>query len=115
VGIKKFNIISVCFVAAVVVIPNIHVGHAGEREAPPIPHNVICEMSGYDLGTPQNRGCTTLLDTFPPRHYPITFQYAVVRSINMGRGGSSCSMIGGVNEMVRCTGSSTLPAKLLPK
>lgn len=113
--VKNLKIISGFFVAVGVIIAAAHVGHAGERVVPSVPHNVICEMSGYDLGTSQNKGCTALLDTFPIRHYPLTFQHAVVRSIDMGKWESNCSMVGNVNQPVRCTRPAALPIRLLPK
>jgi hypothetical protein len=115
VPIKKINFVSGCIVAVGIVSSSSHEGHADERVVPPIPHSVMCEMSGYDLGSPQNAGCIALLNTFPPRKYPIGFHHAVVRSIEVSRGGSQCTLIGNANEMVQCGMPIPLPTTIGPE
>jgi hypothetical protein len=113
--IEKISLVSMCFVAVGIVFSSGQEGKAGERIIPPIPHKVMCEMSGYDLGSSQNAGCTALLNTFPPRQYPVGFHKAVVRSIEMWRGGSECTLIGNAREMVQCGMPKVLPTRTKPE
>jgi hypothetical protein len=79
---------------------------ASDQRVPPIPHEVLCEMSGHDANTPENVSCIALLDAFPPLQSTSKFhQNAVVRKIEKGTGNfeAECILLGGVREMVDCS------------
>ncbi len=63
----------------------------------------ICVDSGYEIGSPENRVCTTLIKLHPPIDSPGYF-HAVHRSITQNTGGRRvyCSLQGGMDDPVSC-------------
>ena len=102
----KSVVVAGSILASVVILSISQPTQASNRDVPPVPLEVQCEMSGHDVNTPENVSCIALLDAFPPLQSPSRFyQNAVVRKIEKGAGSfeAECILIGGVREMVNCS------------
>ena len=101
----KSVVVAGSILASVVILSISQPTQASNRDVPPVPLEVQCEMSGHDVNTPENVSCVALLEAFPPLdHASGLFHHAVVRVIDKGNGTSKaeCILIGIKREMVRC-------------
>ena len=72
----------------------------------------LCAKSGYEIGSSENKVCTTLIKAHPPKKDTSLFN-AVSRSIYVVVDGKRvrCSLLGGEIKLVSCKSKPLMQAK----